>query len=472
MTDPVHALYQDATYPGVSHPSTDPAATAVAAKLAGLDVPPPSGARILDIGCAAGHNLLPLAARWPDSRFTGIDFSDASIRQARETAQLAGLENVEFHSADLREFDPGEDVEYDFIIAHGFYSWVPAEVRQVLLDFCRSNLSPSGVALISYNTLPGWSLRKTVVDLVRVSGADPEEMLGRLATAAGNHSPYARHLTGVLHDMFGKCENTLWFDDFGPVNEPCTFLDFTTHTTSCGLRYLGESQLAEDLPSSLTLDAVDTIRSLSEDPLVLQQTIDVLTNRTFRSSLLCRDDAPAHPPAPADILGCSVRCPHVIARVAGGIRLLNRTGDEIARQDHPLAVAFFSALEENVHLSIPLRGIMESLSLPETPELARWVVDAARKGLILLRTDPVRFDISPPGFPDLGALRLLAARGGHPLIDAHHAPYGPDEARRKLATHMDGTRSMEELTALAKTLKPQLDFPAWTTYLASRGMFV
>lgn len=487
MSDPVRALYQTAPYPAVSHPSTDPAVTAVAAKLAGLDVVPPSGARILDIGCATGHNLLPLAARWPDSRFTGIDFSDAAITDARETAREAGLENVEFHSADLREFDPGDGVQYDFIIAHGFYSWVPAGVRQALLDFCRRRLSPQGVALVSYNTLPGWSLRKTIVELTRkllespgagVIGEAPEEVLGLLATAAGNHNPYARHLTTVLHDMFGKCDNTLLFDDFGPVNEPCTFLDFTVHAGNSGLRYLGESQLVENFPPSLSRQAAEILNPLAGDPPALQQMIDVLTNRTFRSSLLCRADAPADARiTTATILGFSIRCPYTMERTTDGIRLLNRAGEEPGRFDHPLAVALFSALAETGSQSVPLHEVAARMkpspgeSSVGLPALAGLVVDFARKGLVLLRAEPARFSATPPAFPDLGPLRLMAAGKGQALVDIHHATYSPDDARRRIALHMDGSRSAEELAALAKTILPRLDFHAWLAYLAGRGMF-
>ena len=190
MSDPVHELYQSHAYPAMSHPSTDPAVTSVCAELAGLEITPPSGAAILEIGCATGHNLLPLAARWPDSRFTGIDFSKAAIDEARETARLTGLTNVDFIEADLQDFDPGDAIRYDHIIAHGVYSWVPETVRQSLLDFCAAKLSLQGVAYISYNTLPGWSLRKSIVDLIspqsqRSDGQEPGQVLAQLAMAAG-----------------------------------------------------------------------------------------------------------------------------------------------------------------------------------------------------------------------------------------------------------------------------------------------
>lgn len=122
MQDAVYDLYQSRTYPAASHPSTDPAVTAVAAKLAGHDVADPAKARILEIGCAAGHNLLPLAARWPDCQCMGLDFSKYAILDAKDTANRAGLRNIEFIDADLSDFRSVSDTGFDYIIAHGVYS--------------------------------------------------------------------------------------------------------------------------------------------------------------------------------------------------------------------------------------------------------------------------------------------------------------------------------------------------------------
>src|ERR1035437_3450488 len=76
--DDIRSLYESSAYPAVSYPACDPAVMAVAAKLAGLSTPPPSCARILEIGCSSGHHLLHLAERWPESRFTGIDISGSA----------------------------------------------------------------------------------------------------------------------------------------------------------------------------------------------------------------------------------------------------------------------------------------------------------------------------------------------------------------------------------------------------------
>jgi len=491
MSDPVHNLYQTRAYPAMSHPQTDPAGTAVAARLAGLDVRDPARARILEIGCAAGHNLLPLAARWPESDFTGIDFSTAAIREARESARVVGLANVDFIETDLRIFDPGDEVNYDFIIAHGFYSWVPGEVRQTLLDFCAARLSLQGTALISYNTLPGWSLRKSIVDLTRrlagipdtgSIGREPEQILASLLMAAGNHTPYNRHLTQVLHDMFGKGGHFLPFDDFSPINDPCTFLDFIAHTNRSGLQYLGESWLSEDFPESLAAESAELLTPLASDPHLLQQTIDVLTNRTFRHSLLCRSDAPVERRhGTAAVLKFAVRCPHAIESTAAGVRLLRRSGEVLARFEQPLATAFFSALAQTNPETVPFHEIIVHmggfLTQPfditrDLQPLACLALDAARKNLISLRYEPVRFDPVPPAMPDLGPLRLLAARKGQPIIDPYHMPcFLDDEFRNQVATAMDGRRTQDELTALATAIAPNFKFTAWLRHLAARGMF-
>jgi len=490
MSNAVQDLYQSHAYPATSHPICDPATTAVAAKLAGLTVPPPSCARILDIGCSNGHHLLALARRWPDSRFTGIDFSGEAIREARQTAELAGLTNIEFIEADLRNFDPG-DTAYDFIMAHGVYCWVPPDVRQALVDFCARHLSEAGIATISYNTQPGWQQRQALVDLVNLLktrpaaeeiGRDPAAILAYLATVPAPDTPQAAYLNSVLHDMFAKSVDILAFDDFGPINQPVTFLEFIGHTHAAGLRYLGESQLHANFPISLPEGAAERLAPLAGDPLMLQQTIDVLTNRTFRSSLLCRADAPVDTQlTTATALHFGVRSLHRFERTPEGARLVDDDGKEQARFQHPLAVAFFSALADTSPEAVPMQEVLERVSaIPQAqfdptlslPAVARLVMDAAQKNLIELRIEPVRFDSSIPRMPKLDTLRQLSARRKYALVDIYQTPYTVPDSRRTLVNAMDGTRTVDELAALGHVENPHLDVRAWLAHLASRGLFV
>src|SRR6185295_5795453 len=55
---------------------------------------------------------------------------------------------------DLCNLDSGFG-EFDYIVAHGVYSWVPAAVRERLMALCAGLLAPQGIAFISFNVYPG-----------------------------------------------------------------------------------------------------------------------------------------------------------------------------------------------------------------------------------------------------------------------------------------------------------------------------
>lgn len=166
MPDVIHEFYQKQVYPPMSHPLSDPAVSAVAAKVGGLEVPRLRRAKILEIGGCAGHNLIPLAQRWPESHFTGIDLAERSITAAQERAAAVGLGNIDFRAVDLMNFEPACG-PFDFIIAHGFFSWVPDEIKATLLLFCRKHLSPAGIATISFNLECGCKPRLPVIAKVQ-----------------------------------------------------------------------------------------------------------------------------------------------------------------------------------------------------------------------------------------------------------------------------------------------------------------
>lgn len=65
------------------------------------------GIRMLDVGCGRGRVLHRLAARFPRSRFTGVDLSAEAIGWAEEQASRAGLTNLEVRVADLSDDGDG-----------------------------------------------------------------------------------------------------------------------------------------------------------------------------------------------------------------------------------------------------------------------------------------------------------------------------------------------------------------------------
>lgn len=253
-------------YPPMSHPSADPAVGRAVARAAGLDVPDPAAVRILEIGCGEGHHLISLANRWPGAVCVGLDVSPKAIFRARSRAGRAGLRNARFCEVRLSEFEP--DAPFDYIIAHGFFSLVPDEVKVRLMDFIGKHLSPCGMAVVSFNVAAGWKERMVVVEKTRfimAAGAvDAMEALAAYRTVAGTE----RELY-LIDDMLAKGAAVLAHDDFAPVMDAWSLGAFVKLAEAHGLAWIGDS-----VSGARGDDASDNA-----------------TGTTFRSELLCRADA-------------------------------------------------------------------------------------------------------------------------------------------------------------------------------------
>lgn len=406
----------------MSHPLSDPAVSPVAALLGGLQVDDPSKARILEIGCSSGHNLIPLALRWPDARFTGIDFSDPAINQARELADLAGLTNIEFHALDLRDFHHGGE-PFDFIIAHGFFSWVPDEVKAALLDFCGRILAPSGIATISFNAEPGWRARLPVIQKARaIMQAGAEDELIALAILRDVTVPGSPEIA-IIDDMIAKGPDILPFDDFAPVNDPWPLDRFVHAAAAAGLRWLGESDPSANEPSP---------------------------DKTFHSAVLCRADASLEKRVRWSMLQ----------------RIFMRPGD-VHETDDPIP----DALSRAAPCCVSLDELQAMLPDMTSQELGQRVLDGIRRGRILPRIEPLRFNPEPPEKPMLDPFRLECARRKLPLVDAWHRPCSFPERHYEVLARMDGGQDQQALAHFAASHSPDLDFNPWLRHLASRGMF-
>ena len=132
MTESVPNHYDDVLYESRPFAQCHPARMRGMAQLFGLAAPPLAKARVLELGCTHGGNLLPLAMRYPDASFVGADLSRVQVELANKAKEELGARNVTFRQADIREMAK-ESEQYDYIIAHGVYSWVPLDVQDALL---------------------------------------------------------------------------------------------------------------------------------------------------------------------------------------------------------------------------------------------------------------------------------------------------------------------------------------------------
>jgi 2-polyprenyl-3-methyl-5-hydroxy-6-metoxy-1,4-benzoquinol methylase/methyltransferase-like protein len=294
--------YASLPYDSRPIPESDPAHLAVLARLHGVEAAAPETARILEIGCASGGNLMPLAARWPGSTCLGIDLSTAQVEAGRRLVAAAGLDNVALRAADLAQIDPGEIGRFDYVIAHGVYSWVPEPVRAALLDLCRMCLEPNGIAYVSYNTLPGWRLRGMLRDFLgfatHAADADPlaqaaaaEAALQRLLAALqGLDDLGARYLRAEIPALLEAGGGYLLHEYLAPVNDACLFRDFVSAAATHGLRHLADAQPYTEFAASLGA-AADAALATVPDPVERGQWFDFVFSRKLRRSLLCHADA-------------------------------------------------------------------------------------------------------------------------------------------------------------------------------------
>src|SRR5215468_6348249 len=156
--------YDALPYPSMPFSYTQPARLAALTELFGFKAPDALEARVLELGCASGGNIIPLAARYPRARFVGVDLSQRHVDDGRKRIRALAITNVKLQQADITKHD-FECEQFDYVICHGVFSWVPRQVQDAIFRICNEALTPNGVAAISYNVLPGWHLRTVVRDI-------------------------------------------------------------------------------------------------------------------------------------------------------------------------------------------------------------------------------------------------------------------------------------------------------------------
>jgi len=292
--------YDTCTYRSAAYKVGHPDRLATVATLFGLMPAPVPRCRVLELGCGDGSHLIPVAFSYPGSAFTGIDLARRPIAAGQAMAEHLGIRNLRLRTGDILEVtsDLGE---FDYIIAHGVYSWVPLTVQDKVLEICRSNLAPHGVAFVSYNAYPGSKLKEAARDFfqhfIRPLDSSPpararaRDLLGwarRPRPEAGSWNPIMRQVCEFLGQ---QPDTILAHDEMAPEYRPAYFHQFVEHARRHGLQYLGEAEFFTMNDRWLTPEELRFLRALPGDPLLLrEQYMDFLKCRSFRQTLLCRQE--------------------------------------------------------------------------------------------------------------------------------------------------------------------------------------
>lgn len=293
--------YTQTPYKTLPRKECDPTRLGAIARLYGVEAALPSRARVLELGCGSGSNLLALAERYPESSFLGVDFAQGHIDEARAASERLGVSNVEWICADIKAYSPPR-AEFDYVLVHGLYSWVSEDLRERILSLCKRSLRPQGVALVSYNVLPGWRQRGAVRDVMQVGarltgGLDPDERLQsgkallRLVASVrtGASDLYGAYLREASERLESSEPSYLVHEYLDEHNDPCLFVDFAQRAASEGLQFLSEVKVSLMSAEGLSPDVASVMRQLSHDVVAREQVLDLCRNRMFRETLLCHD---------------------------------------------------------------------------------------------------------------------------------------------------------------------------------------
>lgn len=465
-TAEIRASYRAVPYDSRPCANSTPARIATIARLMGLDAPEPSTARVLEIACGDGGNLLPMAVHAPQGWFVGIDLASDAIAIARAMARELGLANVELIDGDLRDL-PSEVGSFDYIVAHGFYSWVPAAVRAVLFDTIRARLAPQGIAFVSHNVLPGCALRGVAWSLLRphVAGiADPvakvaeiRAMAGRVADAMANRPGLAAGLAQEFRDVVERETFALMHDDFAPVNHPVFLRDIAAEASDHGLAWLADADPYRH-PAPAYGETMNAWLA-SAERMEREHVIDHLRMRRFRESLFVHAERDlGHPLAPEALAPM-----HVAASNSTVERHDPRTPAPPARDRSPSSiqrrliarlVACHPSSEPVADLAAWIAtgsGPGSALAAPGQAE--RLLLSACLMQVLVPFAWPVDIPRSAGERPRAFApARWQASRHRWVVNLRHESVRLDDPVQRRLLPLLDGTRTRADLAAALEGL--------------------
>jgi SAM-dependent methyltransferase len=288
--------YDHVRYPGMPFAETHPDRLRVLGSLYGMQAAPVSRCRVLELGCGVGGNLIPMAYDWPDSRFVGIDLSSTAIEQGKRQLGELGLSNIELRHCDILDVTE-EFGEFDYIIAHGVYAWVPPHVREKMLSIFRSNLAPQGIVYVSYNSHPWSHIRNLTRDIMlyHVRGiADTQERIGQargllkfLAETATDKA-YGAVLREQQERTSKVDDEVFYHDDLSPHFTAFWLYQVVEDAARHGLQYLADASFARPQLGSFSERIIETLSAIPETEIVArEQYLDFVRGNSFRKTLLC-----------------------------------------------------------------------------------------------------------------------------------------------------------------------------------------
>jgi methyltransferase-like protein/2-polyprenyl-3-methyl-5-hydroxy-6-metoxy-1,4-benzoquinol methylase len=468
--------YDEILYPSYAHKQTHPDRLSVVSRLFGMNPAPVERCRVLELGCGNGSNLIPMAFNLPGSDFVGIDRAVMPIETGNAMVRELQLKNISLLQRDLLELSQ-EIGQFDYIIAHGLYSWVPDDVKARILDICRSHLNPQGVAFISYNAYPGGHLRDMLRQMLLFHVRDlsaPQQRINQavallhfLINSQTKGDTYTEFLREELDQTLKLDQGHLYHDQLGNINNPLYFYQFASQAAQRGLQFLAEADFYEMQYHIYPEQTVNLLSKLATENVILkEQYLDFVKCRRFRQTLLCHGEVKIDPqPDPQALKKLYVASgakpitpesnlsPEVVEQFVGP------RGAKVAT-DYPLAKAALTHLsrvyplsmhfDDLITVALALRGSGNGQNNieagAEAQALSEILLHTYAAGLLELFSRAPDYVTRVGEHPRASALARWQIERGTIVTNQRHINVEvEDELGRQLLMLLDGTRNREML---------------------------
>ncbi len=427
--------YDELPYFCMARPSTHPLRLAGILHLLGIKAPPVNQCRVLELGCGDGTNLFSMAIGFPESKFIGMDLSIEQINIGKKRLEKLNLTNVELYQADILTI--GKEIGFfDYIIAHGVYSWVSDTVQERLLNLCSEHLTDNGAAYLSYNTRPGWNMRMTVRDMLlyHTKGFNtiPEKIkhmkswlqfvenhvsdkMAKILPTQINYG-YYRYLKNELPEFLELPESYLFHEFLEDNNSPIYFHQFMEKATQHNLVYAGDADVRFMFREFQTPEMLEMFGNL--DTISKEQYVDFLENRQFRMSIVCKKGIHVDPELPEKKLedfyfSCAATARTKNITFEEGKAIEFESAEIVFLEHSTLGKAALICLSEHYPETISFEMLLQkiqtllSLQTIDKYEVIKLLLHFAVKGLIEALPLPLPITVEIEEYPIISPLARL-----------------------------------------------------------------
>jgi methyltransferase-like protein/2-polyprenyl-3-methyl-5-hydroxy-6-metoxy-1,4-benzoquinol methylase len=474
--EPEQTSYDEVPYESRPFAQTHPDRLATLGRLFSLSPVPITQCRVLELGCAGGGNLIPMAYQLPMSQFVGVDFSKRQVEMGRQVIQDLSLCNIRIEHANIMDVDQAWGV-FDYIICHGVYSWVPDDAQEKILAISKENLAENGIAYVSYNAYPGWHMREMIRHMMLYHADQFEDTKERIEQARAlmqfleSSVPTENNYYGQLlkneFDLIKRSQDSyLFHEHLEDINVPIYFYQFMERAEKNGLQYLAEADFATMLTSGFSKQISETLNRISRRIINTEQYMDFLRNRTFRQTLLCNKGLPLKRNVGAEdvhgLLVASAATPEPeLVDLGPDKKQVFQTGNGFkAETDYPLTKAALKILKDHWPRGVDFSDLAQEATSCSRASYAIGDVEEQQSTIVLCQDllqcytgNVVEFHTWQADFvteisktPMVSKLAAYQANNGPLVVNQRHELIKLDPVSKALVKTLDGTRNHVELS--------------------------